>query len=704
MSYIISPTRIRSYRRCPRRWWFECVAGHESPDTEATIRGTLVHSALETYLLTGNLPQEIDPEVWGVLAAGLEHLPQPPLPRRWVEVQIALELEGVTVRGQLDLAYPDPSRRWVNVVDHKSSTGNEDYVKSEHQLATDPQAVIYGSWASANAESLGLGPSGLPVRFSLDYYWTKGQRGHRRVTALLSPGVLQEELGYLGLTARNMLTSAEAIRAADVEGNPAACGDFGGCSHLPLCRQGRIIPQGVQAMSSTIEQLRAARAARKAKLADAPPPEEDAKPTTPPKRKKPQEAKAPEDPVERLKAKERAKGRAVPETPPETAPETPQTMVSYYGPGVAGSLEDLPVAGLVRVELDSEGAAGDAHSDLEAVCESYEQGVAQYSAAGQLSADQLQRSTRGFNSRAQQAGSPLRAVAFKLGEGAVIRYSLAVDPGPADVNPPDGPAPDQPSIPPAGPAEAPKAPPVPRLPDGSLVSKAPAKDVVAWFAELTDKDVEEVKAKLKELAGIESGRLTVDKPRELAARVALAESPSREACHLLGWPLPEDRGMTEEPAPSNEEPAQEQLTLQTAPAPQPTKFSAALGAQDRASKPVQEAAQALRSQESSVEWTLAEPGYFLFIDCQPQSWPYGEVIHLDALLSHYYERVAKAVGAAYYAAPEYREGQRRVMDEFIPDLKAKGLSGAILLDSRSPIYGEAVQVLVPGAIAVIRGF
>lgn len=698
--YRISPTRIRMFRRCPRRWWFDCVAGLSSPDSEAAARGTAIHAAIEFYLLTGKLPANLDPDVAGVLKAGLGHLPKPPLPKMWIEVPVRLVIAGVDVFGRIDLAYPEPGNRFLNVVDHKSSSGREEYVKNENQLATDPQAVIYSAYASANAESLGLGPNGSPVRFRLDYYWTKGQRGRRSVSALLQPGEIQEELSYLGSTAQEMTLTERAQRAADVEGNPAACGDFGACPHLARCRQSKIIPQGVS-MSSTIDELRAAKAARAKKLASAPPPDEDAKPTKPPKKRgKPKtEPKAITDPVEKLKAKNRAAGRPNPKPEPETTSQL-GPGIHRFEPGEAGSLESLPQAGEVRIELPESGPIADAYEELAKIAGSFEQGLSDYSGAGQLDADQLSRSTRGFNNRAENAGSPLRAVSFKLGEGAVVRYSSAELPDGAEVNPKDGPDPSKPAIPPAGPAEAPKAPPVPKLPDGTLVSKAAVKVLLPWLAELTEKDEEEVKARIKELAGIEKGRLKVEKPREIGAIVAVADNPEREACAQLGWPLPEDRDTTDEPATSNEgkpEGEKGEVYLQKAPA------------SDGSEPPVNPVKPVLGTDVGVTVKTVApvfwSKGFVLFIDCAPQgTWPVGEVINVEDLLSAYYDKAAADVGAAYYAAPEYREGQRRVMDEFIPDFRDKGLSGALLVDSRSPIFPELMQVLVPAALAVVRGF
>ncbi len=47
---FLSPTQIRTYLACPRRWWFRYVAGIPEPLTFDSVRGSLVHEAFRRLM------------------------------------------------------------------------------------------------------------------------------------------------------------------------------------------------------------------------------------------------------------------------------------------------------------------------------------------------------------------------------------------------------------------------------------------------------------------------------------------------------------------------------------------------------------------------------------------------------------------------------------------------------------------------------
>ena len=143
-----SASQIKTYRRCKRRWFWESIRKHRAPPTPAMQFGTKVHSLLESYLETGQVPvispaDTVGQRAWSVCLPGLELLPRPPIPKRQLERGFWLTCFSRPVLGYIDLLETASI-----VTDHKTLSDFK-YVRSRAELESDPQALLYGAVANA---------------------------------------------------------------------------------------------------------------------------------------------------------------------------------------------------------------------------------------------------------------------------------------------------------------------------------------------------------------------------------------------------------------------------------------------------------------------------------------------------------------------------------------------------------------------------
>ena len=85
-----SPSQVKTYTRCNRRWWLDKIAGVPTPSKPWLEQGREIHKELEDYLTTAKAPGRI-------ASAGLEYLPIPPVDRRLVERAFGIVLHGFAV-------------------------------------------------------------------------------------------------------------------------------------------------------------------------------------------------------------------------------------------------------------------------------------------------------------------------------------------------------------------------------------------------------------------------------------------------------------------------------------------------------------------------------------------------------------------------------------------------------------------------------
>lgn len=222
----ISPSQIKTYATCPRKWWFEKIAGIRAPETPNLALGTLMHSQNEAWYEDGTIPEH--PSCQKVV-----QLPEAPPrsadilieePRNYV---MNLSLEGVPVKGRIDLIRPPDDNGQFLVVDWKS-TKDWRYIKSPEELARDPQCAIYLKYG------LTRWPEATSGLFMHGYMHTVLKKGGARASLAdpKTPEEIEEAFDTLRKTVVLMKETAKAEVAEDALPNRSACGDFGGCYYM----------------------------------------------------------------------------------------------------------------------------------------------------------------------------------------------------------------------------------------------------------------------------------------------------------------------------------------------------------------------------------------------------------------------------------------------------------------------------------------
>ena len=144
--HVVSPSQITAADRCLRRWWFQSVKGFKAPSTPATEFGGKVHTALERRVITGawmpDLQAVLDraKPAWQAFVQHTSYLPSIMGGRDVVELAWTMD----------DRDYPLPSQGRIDlvcgllntIVDWKTTSSTR-YMKSEAELAVDPQVILY---------------------------------------------------------------------------------------------------------------------------------------------------------------------------------------------------------------------------------------------------------------------------------------------------------------------------------------------------------------------------------------------------------------------------------------------------------------------------------------------------------------------------------------------------------------------------------
>jgi len=241
-----SPSQIKTYRRCARRWWYNKIAGLQDPPGPAAILGSKVHNVAERWLLgeleigangqvtcQGKMPSV---EAVRIFAPGRKFLPQPPVPfglvERWIGSAGVCHPFSANPDGR---ALPTPVVPLVGrvdlldggcVVDHKT-TSDEQWALGEEQLLEDAQAAVYTrEHLLAGAEEVG---------FRHVYYATRGRPRSWAVTVTIDRARSNRLWAGVLKTLAAMKTASVFCDDREVDHNPTACGDYGGCSYRDRC-------------------------------------------------------------------------------------------------------------------------------------------------------------------------------------------------------------------------------------------------------------------------------------------------------------------------------------------------------------------------------------------------------------------------------------------------------------------------------------
>lgn len=211
----VSPSQIKTWRTCKRKWWYEKVKGIRQETTAAQQLGTDVHELLEHYVEYGKvLP---DTFAGQIAKAALPMVNTNSKCEHGFKVPL---LEGVSALGRIDFTH-------FGVIEDLKTTSSMRYAKSPEELKTDPQAVMY-LWAAQRDP--GLEFFGPINKFSHLVVETKVPHRTKRVDCELTDDEIEAGISLIRKDAADMKAASEK-EVSELGYNLDACSMYGGC-HL----------------------------------------------------------------------------------------------------------------------------------------------------------------------------------------------------------------------------------------------------------------------------------------------------------------------------------------------------------------------------------------------------------------------------------------------------------------------------------------
>lgn len=243
MKQHASPSQITTADRCMRKWYFESCLGMRSPDSPGALLGSHVHHLVErrlgnrlwdvaapatkewrelqakaAYIKASHIKFDLALTVARrLLVAATERFAIDVLERGRIEVPFVLSRPTLKLplHGRADLVLPDFVLDW-------KTTSDLGYLKKPEEFRTDNQVLIYGE--------------AFDLPFVHVYAETRALRTHVQITQLSREERAKNFLRIEDTVARMVDVRTEAGgQWRKVEGNLAACSDFGGCPFRGRC-------------------------------------------------------------------------------------------------------------------------------------------------------------------------------------------------------------------------------------------------------------------------------------------------------------------------------------------------------------------------------------------------------------------------------------------------------------------------------------
>lgn len=234
--YHVSASQVDTWSLCKRKWAFRYLDRVKSPPHRSAVVGQRVHAVLEAWLEHGIAP---DPnETLTIDDDGKKHVYHPgliameglhllPTPNPNLLIETAFDFGPWT--GRMDLAYITEQGTPV-VFDHKTTT-SLDWAKTEEELWTDPQAVLYAFNALREL------PNAPFVDLQWTYFQTRKPYKSARRTLHVLRSYAEAAMRPLDATAEHLMTLRKGPwKAMDFEPTPSACSAYGGCAHRRDCK------------------------------------------------------------------------------------------------------------------------------------------------------------------------------------------------------------------------------------------------------------------------------------------------------------------------------------------------------------------------------------------------------------------------------------------------------------------------------------
>lgn len=724
---MVSPSQIKTYRDCARKWYNASILGNREPSKGFQLKGDAIHKALEHYLRTGEVLVSVtmdDPSkgpggktefaTMEFVQVAMPHLPPPTTDKAyWEPIQAeggGLMLEqagemGTYEEGPGFVQYID--QVWclgatATITDYKTISDFR-YCKTPEELAQDTQLCDNAKWlfcCSDYAEikighlylhTKNVHPKAKPVYVTIT-------REHAEKIWARDLATIREMVGWAAL----------GYETADpLPPNTESCTMYGGCYYKAQCfgadalngtslklhqigkgKPMEAVTSSAPAAGSVLARLMAGKATAAAQAPAAPPaaqaPAAPAAPTAPPA--------GPPNGVLGLFGNKSV-------LPGATAPAS-------AAPVAAAPAHAAPVVGLV-VPAAGPPAAPAVGNTLPAVAGTIN---AAAPAAG---------TTPGLASLFKKAPAAPTAPPAQVAPPAPATAAPAAPPADGAISPPDAP----PAVSSAAevaaanppPAEAPAAP--------APVYVAPADQAIAApvAAAPAEKRHRRTKAEMEIVRAAEALAAGTATPEQ----IALLESAKAAAGAAQAAPAPAQAAPAPAHAPASNgvaslfRPAPAAVVVPVAPAAPAEAVAAAaatpvIGFPPAAEAPVNAAVpptapetkpdaglEAIRAQLSTPDTAFECPVQVLFIDCAPgKGWP-GEAPGELSDYMHAFERAAaSSANALDYRLIKYESkgwlavGIRVLM---------KGLPSAIIIDSSLPGADVFEAVVTPYAQAVFRG-
>jgi hypothetical protein len=227
----VSPSQVSVYADCQRKWGWQYLNGLRPPQAASAQVGERVHKILEDWLQHGVAPDPEETLVLGekvyhpgkIAESGLHLLPTP-----GPHLTIEQAFHSGIWTGRIDLAYMAD----VPVIsDHKTSTDPKSWGKSEEDLRTDVQALVYASAAlkATGAQEVDLIWNYFQTRPPFKPRQSKVRLNVLEVTQAMEPWEA------LGQEVEALRAKKGQLTALDMPPNPHACQKFGGCAFKNNC-------------------------------------------------------------------------------------------------------------------------------------------------------------------------------------------------------------------------------------------------------------------------------------------------------------------------------------------------------------------------------------------------------------------------------------------------------------------------------------